>query len=138
MKHYIDPITQAIYAYGPSDSQDAFIKPGLVPISDADLATLRTPLPPTKTEIIASVTESIQAHLDATARTHGYDGILSACTYATSTIAKFKAEGQACVNWRDSVWSTCYVAMVAVESGKLEAPTADALIASLPAMEWPV
>ena len=41
MKHYIDNKTKEVYAYEADGSQDAYIKSGLVPISDADLATLR-------------------------------------------------------------------------------------------------
>jgi len=43
MKHYKDPETNEIYAYESDGSQDAFIKEGLVPISDEDLAILRAP-----------------------------------------------------------------------------------------------
>jgi len=43
MKHYVDPETNEVYAYESDGSQDAFIKEGLVPISDEDLAILRAP-----------------------------------------------------------------------------------------------
>ena len=43
MKHYRDPIANEIYAYAADGSQDAYIKAGLVPISDAELAALRAP-----------------------------------------------------------------------------------------------
>lgn len=41
----------------------------------------------------AQVVQSTQQRLDDFARTRNYDGILSACTYATSTVPKFAAEG---------------------------------------------
>jgi len=44
MKHYKDE-QDNIYAYESDGSQDAFIKEGLVPISDEDLAILRAPTP---------------------------------------------------------------------------------------------
>ena len=50
------------------------------------------PPPPTPQEMEADFTARIQARLDDWARTRGYDGILSACTYATSAVAKFAAE----------------------------------------------
>jgi len=42
MKHYKDVLNN-IYAYESDGSQDAFIKEGLVPISDEDLSILRAP-----------------------------------------------------------------------------------------------
>jgi len=43
MKHYINKQTNEIYAYAADGSQDAYIKPELIPISDAELAALRAP-----------------------------------------------------------------------------------------------
>ena len=41
MKHYKDPNTNEVYAYEADGSQDEFIKPGLVPISDSDADIIR-------------------------------------------------------------------------------------------------
>jgi hypothetical protein len=43
MKHYVDSETNEVYAYESDGSQDDYIKEGLVPISDEDLAILRAP-----------------------------------------------------------------------------------------------
>ena len=43
MKNYINTDTGEIYAYASNGSQDAFIKKGLVAVSDEELATLRAP-----------------------------------------------------------------------------------------------
>jgi len=98
---------------------------------------LSEPEKPSAEQIKAQYTVAVQAMLDAEARTHNYDGILSACTYATSTVEKFKAEGQACVNWRDAVWSACYAILAEVEDGTRNQPTVAGLISMLPAMTWP-
>lgn len=82
-------------------------------------------------------TAAIQAMLDAKAQERNYDGILSACTYVTSTVPRFQAEGQACVEWRDEVWSTSYALMAQVQAGTLAQPTIPALLAMLPDMDWP-
>lgn len=95
------------------------------------------PPPPTAEQVQAAVVQAVQAHLDATARTRNYDGILSLCTYATSSVAQFAAEGQAGVFWRDSVWSYCYGVLGAVKAGTRSVPTVDELLAELPAMSWP-
>jgi hypothetical protein len=81
---------------------------------------------------------AVQAMLDAKAQERHYDNILSACTYATSTNAKFQAEGQACVEWRDAVWAECYALMDKVMSHMQPQPSVEELLAMLPPMVWPV
>jgi hypothetical protein len=82
-------------------------------------------------------TLAVQAMLDAEAQTRNYDGIMSLCTYATSTNVTFVAEGQAGVNWRDAVWATCYQILSDVEAGNRNVPTIDELLAELPTISWP-
>lgn len=79
---------------------------------------------------------SVQSHLDDTVKTRGYDGILSACTYATSSFEKFRLDGQAAVEWRDAVWSMCYQVLADVQAGIKPMPTEDDLIALLPMIDW--
>ena len=92
---------------------------------------------PSPAQIIATLTAAVQAHLDATARTRNYDGILSLCSYAASTHPKFGPEGLAGVAWRDAVWASCYSIMADVQAGTRSVPTADELLTELPSMEWP-
>lgn len=80
---------------------------------------------------------AVQAHLDATARERGYDGILSLASYAASTHPPFSAEGRAGLDWRDAVWGHCYQVLADVQAGNRAVPSAEELIAELPAMVWP-
>lgn len=98
---------------------------------------LADPPPPTTEQIIAQYTAGVQQHLDTFAQTRNYDGILSLCTYATSLNAKFAAEGQAGVEWRDAVWVKCYAVLAEVEAGLREQLTVEQLIAELPVFVWP-
>ena len=101
----------------------------------ADEMAMR-PQPPSIQTII---TVAAQARLDDFAKTRNYDSILSACTYATSTIPKFFAEGQYCVAQRDATWSTMYQIMAEVEAGTRPMPASYADIElDLPALVWPV
>lgn len=95
------------------------------------------PPPPTVAEIIATYTAEIQKRLDDFARTRNYDGILSAATYATSAVAKFKAEGQYAVEARDATWAKGYEILAAVEAGTRVTPTLGELAAELPVLAWP-
>lgn len=96
------------------------------------------PPPPTSEQIITQYTAAIQARLDNFARTRGYDNCLSACTYATSQVAKFAAEGQYMVNARDTTWADAYAIMADVQAGTRPMPSLEGLIAELGALTWPV
>ena len=89
-------------------------------------------------QLINSVTTATQNRLDSFARSRNYDGILSACTYATSPTVKFATEGQYCVVVRDATWSALYTIMVEVKNGVRPMPTGFSDIeADLPVLEWP-
>lgn len=86
-----------------------------------------------------SIVAATQERLDNFARTRNYDGILSACTYATSNIPKFAAEGQVAVNLRDATWAALYQILEEVQAGQREAPTGFSDIEPLlPPLEWPI
>lgn len=98
---------------------------------------LQDPPPPTIEQIIAQYDAAVQQRLDDFAKTRNYSGIMSACTYATSTVPKFKAEGQYAVEARDATWAKCYEVLAAVEAGSRPMPTLDELLADLPVLAWP-
>ena len=91
----------------------------------------------TKEQIIEEYQAAVQKRLDEFAQTRNYNGILSACTYATSLVARFKAEGQYCVNVRDTTWSKCYEILDAVNSNSRPLPTLEQLMSELPILSWP-
>ena len=89
--------------------------------------------------LMQSIVDATQKRLDDFARTRNYDGILSACTYATSTVPKFVTEGQYCVEARDATWAKLYEMLTEVEAGTRPVPTGFADIEpELPVLEWPV
>lgn len=88
-------------------------------------------------DIIKDYTNTVQAMMDAEASTKGYDSIFTACTYVTSSNQKFAAEGQACVAWRDTVWTACHQIMADVAADTRPAPSLTELLAELPTMVWP-
>lgn len=89
-------------------------------------------------QLLADVVTKTQARLDDFAKTRGYDGILSLCTYATSSVPKFQGEGKYGVTARDATWAQLYTIMAEVESGTRPMPEGYSDIeAELPVLEWP-
>lgn len=84
----------------------------------------------------AELINAVQAKLDEVAQSRGYDGILSLCSYATSSDTTFAAEGQAGVAWRDAVWRHCYNLLAEVQAGTKPVPTVEELVAGLPTITW--
>lgn len=82
------------------------------------------------------ITSTVQELLDNTARSRGYDGIVSLCTYANSTVSKFKTEGQAGVDWRDQCWAICYQIMSDVQTGARSIPSPAQVLSELPNIIW--
>jgi len=84
------------------------------------------------------IVSETQRRLDEFAQTRGYDSILSACTYATSSVPKFRSEGQYCVDARDATWAKLYEILAEVQSGARPAPSGYADIEpDLPVLAWP-
>lgn len=121
--------------FGFDQSQENLIQEAIS--RDFEEVTEIWPPKQTQKQIIDGYIFHIQKRLDDFARTRGYDGVLSCCTYATSTVAKFKAEGQYMVDARDQTWSAGYQILADVESGARPVPTLEELDAELPALAWP-
>lgn len=84
-----------------------------------------------------SVVAATQARLDTFAKTRGYDGILSACTYASSAVPQFQVEGARCLALRDATWAALYQILAQVQAGTRPPPVDYAAIEpELPAVGW--
>jgi hypothetical protein len=101
------------------------------------------PRKPSQDEILQKlyrdIVESTQLRLDDFAKTREYDGIMSACTYANSTIDKFKIEGKYCLEIRDLTWIKLYEILEEVKTQQRPIPNSyDDIQSELPILEWPV
>jgi hypothetical protein len=89
-------------------------------------------------ELQIIVARAVQNRLDAFAQSRGYDGILSAATYATSSVPQFADEGQYAVQVRDATWSALYTILAEVQAGTRPLPAGYGDIdGELPALAWP-
>ena len=103
------------------------------------------PPEPTPEELVAATIADyetrVQQRLDAFARTKTYENMLSACTYATSTVPAFQIEGQYCVEMRDATWIAAQTflnnALAAVMAGERDIPAWEEVEAELPSLAWP-
>lgn len=85
-------------------------------------------------EVWPSVKEyenAVAAHLDAVAQQHGYDNIISACSYA-GAVNPFQLESMDFIEWRGAVWQSCASILNDVQNNIVSQPTIDEVIASLP------
>lgn len=107
-------------------------------VTDFTQAEIDAVLAQQKQFLINSIITQVQARLDNFARTRQYDGILSACTYATDPSFKFAQEGQYCVNQRSATWATLYQILADVETGNRIAPSGyEDIEQELPLLQWP-
>lgn len=77
-----------------------------------------------------------QKHLDDFAKQKGYDNILSACTYATSTNTTRTQEGQKAVITRDALWDYYFDKLEMYSKPGATIPTVQEYIAELPILTW--
>lgn len=85
-----------------------------------------------------SIVADTQVRLDTFAQSRGYDSMLSACTYASSSVTKFSTEGQYCVDARDATWAKLIEILGEVTAGTRPRPSGYADIeADLPPLVWP-
>jgi hypothetical protein len=122
------------------DNAYAYLLPdNVIQITNEEAETIRQESAPEKTkeQIIKEYQAAVQKRLDDFAQTRNYSGILSACTYSTSLVARFNAEGQYCVNARDTTWAKCYEILDAVNSNSRPMPTLEQLMSELPVLSWP-
>lgn len=88
-------------------------------------------------QLVQDVAQAVQTHMDTIVKSRNYDSILSACTYAVSSIPKYQQEGLACVEWRDSVWVKCFELLEEVQTGVRAKMTPTEVVAELPVLIWP-
>lgn len=133
-KYYIDAEGNFLGGFAGAQPPDGAIEvDSPPPHGDCVMVGGKWAMPPELTK--AELTAAVQAHMDAAARAAGYDDIKSAVTYAEEpAVPKFQQEGQAFRAWRSLCWAACYEVMADVQTGSRSVPTADELIADLPAL----
>lgn len=87
---------------------------------------------------VASLTQALTDHLDATAQQRRYDNRIT-CMVRAGFVGPFQAEGIAFATWCDTCNAAAYMLLAEVEAGTRPMPTSNqALIDAMPLMVWPV
>jgi hypothetical protein len=107
----------------------------LEPLADRGYVIVAKPAP--SPDMIKQTYENaVQAFLDATAKSRGYDNTYTCLSYRDSTNEVWKREANAFNVWRDSVWTKCHEILNAVMSGQIEQPSVNEVIAQMPEIDW--
>lgn len=104
---------------------------------EVDEVRLPSALPESEEQVAEQLRAAVQDYMDSVARQRNYDGMLSLCSYATSSNDQFRAEAQAGMDWRDNCWALGHGILAQVLAGTMPIPTEDELVAMLPQMKWP-
>lgn len=75
--------------------------------------------------------------LDSVAQERQYDSAISCASYVSSSIPAWKAQADAFVNWRDSVFTYTIAQVQLMQSGQRSVPTFEEFKTELPEMVWP-
>lgn len=104
-----------------------------------EFGTISEYTPPTLSteQIIQNLTSLVNKKLNDFAKERGYDNILSACTYTSSSVQKYQVEGQYCIVARDITWQTFYSILSDVNSNLRTLPSEQQLLSELPQLIWP-
>jgi len=103
-------------------------------VQTVDIATVDESL---INRIVELVRQHVQNMLDHFAQERGYDGIVSAVSYANSSVQQFANEGNRALQKRDEVWTNMYAYIAEVKTGSKPVPKSIKEIeAELPALTW--
>ncbi len=108
--------------------------PGQPEQAPVSIATLDPSLVARVAELIAAY---VQKHLDDFAKTHGFDGILSAVSYKGDSDTAFSTDGARAADLRTQTWKAFYTYQDGVLAGTTPVPkTLSDIDAILPVLTW--
>jgi len=90
----------------------------------------------TEEELQNEYTKAMEDLMDTKAKSKGYDTRYTAALRTNSTVSKFKAEGQAYMEWMDNCYEIGYQILADVKAGTRTLPSIDNFLAELPELVW--
>lgn len=83
------------------------------------------------------IEDQLKLIIESKPKERGYDNILTLMSYTNSSNIQWKAEANAFIAWRDSVFEYSYGLLAQVQANQITAPTLDNFLAGLPILNWP-
>lgn len=124
-----------VHAYEDDGSQDRYIPNGARQITEQQAVEILNP-GPTPEDIQAAYTAALDAHLESTVKSRGFDNRVT-CTMRAGYPGPFQADGAAFGQWMDACYLAGRKVMADVMAGTRQIPTTEAFLAELPPMVWP-
>lgn|SRR5574343_347039 len=84
-----------------------------------------------------NISEYLRRLIETKPSERGYDNVATLSSYVTSSNTKWKAEANAFIAWRDSVFNYAYNLLDNVKNNKVPIPTEEQFIAGIPVLTWP-
>lgn len=80
---------------------------------------------------------SMRELVEAKPLERGYDNVMTLSSYTTSGNAQWKAEADAFIAWRDSVFAYAYQTLADVQAELTPLPSLEDFMAEMPTLKWP-
>ena len=80
---------------------------------------------------------AIRELVEAKPLERGYDNVMTLSSYTTSGNAQWKAEDDAFIAWRDSVFAYAYQTLADVQAELIPLPSLEDFMAGIPTLTWP-
>ena len=130
-----DPLTHTVSEGEPELSGDQWIQTWTTTALAPEVVTANTNA--RNAALQAEISDAILRRMDEFAATRNYGSVLSAASYANSTVPKFKQEAEYIIQWRDQVWTTAYQILGEALAGTRPVPTVQEVLDELPVPTWP-
>ena len=103
---FYDPTTKITYL---ASERTDDVPESAIEMSEQDYADMRWQ-DISDEQVVAAIVAAVDKLIATTAKSLGYDSIISASSYVTSGVPQFAAESAALIAWRDAVWTAAIAA----------------------------
>lgn len=128
MKYYKNPTNQQVFGYDETNPAQQTLITQAIANGWTDI-TGSWPPAETLAQTQSRLSGVLTSAINEGAQSWGYDDIVSAVSYVTSTVPQYVADANALTKWRDEVWAWAIPALNSVIAGE----TAGQFLAGMPA-----